>query len=103
MEIQRMMIKRCLSFIGLALAMCLGSFGAYAAERVDHVASFVLGDSQSFAAQSVKHDLTLAQWRTGSDTGSSHIKSNLIALSNHFGMTSAVPMATPDWPATINV
>lgn len=98
-----MIMKRCLSFIGLALTMCLGSFGAYAAERVDNVASFVLGDSRSFAAQSVKHDLTLAQWRTGSGVGPGHIKSNLIALSNHFGMTSAVPIATPDWPAAISV
>lgn len=98
-----MMIKRCFSFIGLALAMCLGSFGAYAAERVDRVASFVLGDSQSFAAQSVKHDLTLTQWRSGGDSGSEPVKSNLIALSNHFGMTGAAPMAVPDWPAAINV
>lgn len=98
-----MMIKRCLSFIGLALAMCFGSFSAYAGERVEYVVGFVLGNQESFAAQSVKHDLTMAQWRTGSEASSSPVKSNLIALSNHFGMTSAVPMATPDWPAAITV
>jgi hypothetical protein len=98
-----MMLKRCLSFIGLALAMCFGSFSAYAGDRVEYVVGFVLGNQESFAAQSVKHELTMAQWRAGSGAGPGHIKSNLIALSNHFGMTGAVPMATPDWPAAINV
>lgn len=99
-----MMIKRCLSFIGLALAMCLGSFAAHAGERVEYLASYAfgMGDQKSFSAQSVKHELTMAQWRTCSYAGASHMKSNLIALSNHFGLTGAVPMAVPDWPAAIN-
>lgn len=99
-----MMIKRCLSFIGLALAMCLGSFAAHAGERVGFGESIsrAVAYVQPYGGEHAKHELTMAKWRTGSDIGSSHIKSNVIALSSHFGMTGAVPMAVPDWPAAIN-
>jgi hypothetical protein len=100
-----MMIKRCLSFIGFALATCLGSLSSYASERVGFGESIyrVVAYVQPYGGEHTKHELTLAQWRSGSDTGSSHIKSNLIALSNHFGLIGAVPMAVPDWPAAINL
>ena len=96
------MIKRCLSFICLGLIACLGSFATQASERAEYVVAKAIS-YQSFGVAQAKHELTMTQWRQGSDTGSSHIKSNLIALSNHFGMTGAVPMATPDWPAAVNV
>ena len=99
------MIKRCLSFICLSLAMCFGSFAAHAGERVGFGESIsrAVAYVQPYGGEHAKHELTMTQWRQGSDTGSSHIKSNMIALSNHFGMTGAVPMATPDWPSAINV
>ncbi|MNG05158.1 hypothetical protein D3C84_883330 [compost metagenome] len=39
-------------------------------------------------------DLTLAMWRTGSQSGSDELKSNLRASSNHFVMTTF--KASPD-------
>lgn len=97
-----MMIKRWASYLGMAIAMCLGSFTAHAAERIEYVVAASYSDGWH-GVESVKHELTMMQWRQGSDTGASHIKSNLIALSNHFGLVGAVPMATPDWPAAVNV
>jgi hypothetical protein len=93
-----MMIKRCLSFIGLALAMCLSSFGAYASEHVGFGESIyrAVAAVQPYGGEHVKHELTMVQWRTGSGEEESPVKSNLIALSNHFGMTSAAPFGDVD-------
>jgi len=92
------MIKRCLSFIGLALAMCFSSFGAYASERVGFGESIyrAVAYVQPYGGEHVKHALTLAQWRTSSGAEESPVKSNLIALSNHFGMASAAPFGDVD-------
>lgn len=91
-----MMIKRCLLYIGMALAMCMGSFAVQASERLEYLVVQCVGDA-SYAAESVRHDATLAQWRTGSQTSDSLKPSNLIALSNHFGLASAAPFSVPDW------
>jgi hypothetical protein len=93
------MIKRCLSFIGLALAMCFASFGAYAYERVGFGESIcrAVAYAQPYGGEHIKHELTLTQWRTGSGEEESPVASNLIALSNHFGLTSAAPFGVPDW------
>lgn len=96
------MIKRWASYLGMALAMCLGSFTAHAAERIEYIVAASYSGGWH-GVESVKHDLTMAQWRTGSDTGASHVASNLIALSNRFGLVGAVPMAVPDWPAAVNL
>jgi hypothetical protein len=93
-----MMIKRCLSFIGLALVMCFTSFGAYASERVGFGESIyrTVAYVQPYGGEHVKHELTMAEWRTVSGEDESPVKSNLIALSNHFGMTSAAPFGDID-------
>lgn len=92
------MIKRYLSYIGLALAMCLGSFGAYASERVGFGESIyrAVAYVQPYGGEHVKHELTMAQWRTDSGAEESPVKSNLIALSNHFGMATAAPFCDAD-------
>jgi len=91
-----MMIKRFASYLGMALAMCLGSFTAQAAERIEYIVSATY-DIGCYGAESVTHALTLSQWRTESQPGNTAVASNLIALSNHFGMTSAAPVGVPDW------
>lgn len=95
-----MMIKRFASYLCVALAMCFGSFSAQAAERIEYVASASFSLVGSHADLYVRHDLTLAQWRTESQHGSESIASNLIALSNHFGPTGAAPFGVPDWDSS---
>ena len=92
-----MMIKRFASYLCLALATCFGSFVAHASERIAYVTAATFEVVGDLAAQSVKHDLTLNQWRQERQMGSESVASNLIALSNHFGMTSAAPFGVPDW------
>ena len=89
------MIKRFDSYLCLALAACF-SFSAMAVERIEYAyaASYDMGQ---YGAKLTKHELTLSQWRQGSQPGSDTPTSNLIALSNHFGMTSAAPFGVPDW------
>lgn len=94
-----MMTKRLVSYLGMALAMCLGSFAAHAVEQVSYVVAQV-GDGSSYAAKSLTHNLTLTQWRQGSQSGDSSPASNLISLSNHFGMASAAPFGD-EMPDTI--
>lgn len=90
-----MMIKRCMVYLGMALAMCLGSFAVQLCAWLGLATATVF--DQSYAVQSVKHELTLAQWRTGSEPSNTLIASNLIAISNHYGLTSAAPFGVPDW------
>lgn len=92
-----MMMKRCLTYLGMALAVCLGSFTANAADRVVYLTALTFGDGGSYSAQSVRHELTLRQWRTESQPINASVASNLIALSNHFGLTRAAPFGVPDW------
>lgn len=95
-----MMIKRFASYLCLALAACF-SFSAMAIERIEYAyaATYDIGQ---YGAKLSKHELTLSQWRQESQTGSDTPASNLIALSNHFGMTSAAPFSVPDWDAATN-
>lgn len=97
------MIKRFIGYLGMALAVCLGSFTAHAEERISYVTAAAFGVGGSYHAESVKHELTLSQWRTGSQTGEPVIGSNLIALSNHFGLASAAPFGVPDWDLSATV
>jgi len=92
-----MMIKRFATYLGMALAMCLGSFTAHAAERIAYVAASTFEVVGSHAAQSMKHELTLSQWRTEGQASNEPVASNLIALSNHFGLAGAAPFGVPDW------
>lgn len=90
-----MMIKRFASYLCLALAACF-SFSAMAVERIEYAYAAVF-DVGQYGAKLAKHELTLSQWRQGSQSGSDTPASNLIALSNHFGMISAAPFGVPDW------
>lgn len=92
-----MMIKRFATYLGMALAMCLGSFTVQAAERIAYFTASTFEVVGDLATRSLKHELTLSQWRQEGQTGSDTPASNLIALSNHFGMTSAAPFGVPDW------
>lgn len=95
-----MMIKRCLSYLGVALALCFGSFQAQAVERVTYLTAQSFAHVGSYAAEGVKHELTLSQWRAESQSGKAAVAANLIALSNHFGLASAAPFGVPDWDAS---
>lgn len=89
-----MMIKRFASYLCMAVAMCF-SFSAFAVERIEY-ATAAAYDVGQYGAKLTKHELTLSQWRHGSESGSDAPASNLIALSNHFGMASAVPFGDTD-------
>jgi len=96
-----MMIKRLATYLGLALAVCFGSFAAHASERIAYVTATTFEVVGDLAAQSVKHDLTMSQWRQERQTGGESVASNLIALSNHFGLASAAPFGVPDWDGSL--
>lgn len=89
-----MMIKRFASYLCMAVAMCF-SFSAMAVERIEYAyaATYDIGQ---YGAKLTKHELTLSQWRQGSQSGNDTLASNLIALSNHFGLSSAAPLADAD-------
>jgi hypothetical protein len=86
------MMKRLSAYLGLALAACLSCFTLSA--FAEPIASayhtvFVASEPQGVALNRL--ELTLAMWRTGSQSDGQDLKSNLRASSNHFVMTSASP------------
>jgi hypothetical protein len=84
------MIKRLTMYLGLAFAACMACFSVTAMAEPLRAVSYhlaVMTEPQGVAMQRL--ELTLAQWRTGSESGSEDLKSNLRASSNHFVMTSA--------------
>ena len=90
-------------FIGLALAVlsCFSGAYAFAEERpVSYMVRAFDGIGEMPAASMARMELTLASWRTGSQSTDEPVASNLIALSNHFGLTSAVPIGVPDWDSS---
>lgn len=90
-----MMIKRFASYLCLALAACF-SFSAFAVERIEY-AYAAAHDIGQYGTKLTTHELTLNQWRQSSEAGNDTPASNLIALSNHFGLSSAAPFGVPDW------
>lgn len=98
-----MMIKRFASYLCMAIAMCIGSFAVHADERIAYVVAESFGIAGSHADESVRHELTLAQWRAESQPGNESVASNLIALSNHFGLTSSAPFGVPNWDISATV
>lgn len=92
-----MMIKRCFAYLGLSMALMLGSFSAHAVERVTYLAALTFGVGGSYGEQAVRHKLILDQWQAEAQTGDESVASNLIALSNHFGLAGAAPFDVPDW------
>ena len=86
------MMKRITMYLGLAFAACLSCFSAPSmAEPLRtfgyHLAA--LTEPQGVAMQRL--DLTLAMWRTGSESSDEGLKTNLRASSNHFVMTTGKP------------
>lgn len=86
------MMKRITMYLGLAFAACLSCFSATAFAEPLRTASYhlmALTEPQGVAMQRL--DLTLAMWRTGSQSNGEGLKSNLRASSNHFVMTTGKP------------
>ena len=86
-------MKRLSAYLGLALAACLSCFSLSAfAEPVvsSYRTAFVISEPQGVAFKRL--ELTLAMWRTNSQSGSEALKTNLRASSNHFVMVSAKPL-----------
>jgi hypothetical protein len=86
------MMKRLTMYLGLAFAACMACFSVTAMAEPLRAVSYhlaAMADPQVAAMQRL--DLTLAMWRTGSQSGDSDLKSNLRASSNHFVMTTAKP------------
>lgn len=88
-------MKRLSAYLGLALAACLSCFSMSAfaepiasAYRTAHYLT-ALTEPQGVAMQRL--ELTLAMWRTGSQSTDEGLASNLRASSNHFVMTSTKP------------
>jgi len=86
------MMKRLSAYLGLALAACLPCFSLTALAEPLRTVSYHLAamtEPQGVAMQRL--DLTLAMWRTGSQSSDEGLKTNLRASSNHFVMTSGKP------------
>ncbi|MEO8642627.1 hypothetical protein [Pseudomonas sp.] len=91
------MMKRLSAYLGLALAACLSclSMSAFAEPIASaYHTAYVSAEPQGVALQRL--ELTLAMWRTGSQSGDEGLKTNLRATSNHFVMTSAKPLPESD-------
>jgi hypothetical protein len=92
---QYMMIKRFLCYAALAICACFGP-SVYAMERpVSYLVSSMDRMSDMHLAATARLELTLAQWREGSEATDSTISSNLRASSNHFVMSS---VSAPEEP-----
>lgn len=90
-------MKRLAAYLGLALAACLSCFSMSAfAEPLASAyrTAYVVTEPQGVALQRL--ELTLAMWRTGSQSSDEGLKTNLRATSNHFVMTSAKPLPESD-------
>ena len=88
-----MIMKRITAYLGLALAACLSCFSlpALAEPLADaYRTAYVVAEPQGVALQRL--ELTLAMWRTGSQSGDEGLKAGLRASSNHFVQTSAKPL-----------
>jgi len=87
------MMMRYLKYCALALCACFGSSafaGVLTSDRPAwSVARTLAYVGDLYGASAARLELTLAQWRTGSESTSEGLKSNLRASSNHFVMASA--------------
>ena len=83
------MMKRLTMYLGLAFAACLSCFSVTAMAEPLRTISYhlaALTETQGVAMQRL--ELTLAMWRTGSQSSEGGVNSNLRASSNHFVMTT---------------
>jgi hypothetical protein len=82
-------MRRFATYLGFAFAACLACFSMGAMAEPLRAVSYhltALAEPQGVAMQRL--ELTLAMWRTGSQSDGQDLKSNLRASSNHFVMTS---------------
>jgi len=85
-------MRRFTTYLGFAFAACLACFSMGAMAEPLRTVSYHLAsltEPQGVAMQRL--ELTLAMWRTGSQSDGQDLKSNLRASSNHFVMTSTKP------------
>lgn len=95
-------MKRMSAYLGMALAACLSCFSMSAfAEPVAYAcrSAVMLAELPSVGVKRL--ELTLAMWRTGSQTTDESLASNLRASGNHFVMASIgseeVTAGEEDW------
>lgn len=87
-----MMIKRFLTYAALAICACFGP-SVFALERpVSYLAASIDRMADLHATATTRLELTLAQWRTGSEGTDKALSSNLRASSNHFVMDTVQPL-----------
>ncbi|UXV21049.1 hypothetical protein N4P55_06750 [Pseudomonas fluorescens] len=86
-------MKRMSAYLGLALAACLSCFSlsAFAEPIAYRTAHYLTAHAEPQGVAMQRLELTLAMWRTGSQTTDESLASNLRASSNHFVMASAKP------------
>ncbi len=88
-----MIMKRFLQYACLALC---ASFGSAFASTIERPVGYLLttlkqiGDFHQTAA--TRLDIALAHWRSGDETVTAGLKSNLRAQSNHYVMATALPL-----------
>lgn len=81
---------RLIRYLGLALAACLSCLSISAfAEPLAYAYRTVVMLAELPSVGVKRLELTLAIWRTGSQSADESLASNLRASSNHFVMTSA--------------
>jgi hypothetical protein len=79
-------------YLGLAFAACMACFSMIAmAEPVAYAYRAAVAMVELPGVGLKRLELTLAMWRTGSQSDGQDLKSNLRASSNHFVMTSTKP------------
>lgn len=91
-----MMIKRFLTFLCAGIMLCIGS-GAVMAQEPETYLAHAVQSAGAHGESLASHQAVIVSWRQGESTGSQSPASNLIALSNHFGLDRAAPFAVPDW------
>lgn len=87
------MMKRLSAYLGLAFAACLSCFSmsAFAEPIAYRAAQYLTAHAEPQGVAMQRLELTLAMWRTGSQSSDEGLASNLRASSNHFVMTSTKP------------
>ena len=83
-------MRKIAMYLGFALAACLSCFSLTAlAQPVAYAYRSAVALAELPGVGLKRLELTLAMWRTGSQSEGQDLKSNLRASSNHFVMTSA--------------
>jgi hypothetical protein len=85
-------MRKLTMYLGFALAACLSCFSLTAlAQPVSYAFRSAVMLAELPSAGIKRLELTLAMWRTGSQSTDESLASNLRASSNHFVMASSKP------------